>query len=101
LGTVAFGVDEIHFVSFLVKMLVCLSQLVQEVICAFGLLIDFLRFLDEALRLTLSAALLQNLGYGFVIDVLAQTIHKRRDPFLSASTRFDQLKCCMYVLRVT
>ena len=101
MGTVAFGVDEIHFVSFLVKMLVCLSQLVQEVICAFGLLVDFLRFFDEALRLTLSAALLQNLGCGFIIDVLAQTIHKRRDPFLSASNHFDQLKCCMYVLRVT
>ncbi len=101
MGTVAFGVDEIHFVSFSVKMLVCLSQLGQEVICVFGLLIDFLRFLDEALRLTLSAALLQDLGYGFVIDLLAQTTHKRRDPFLSASNHFDQLKCCTYVFRVT
>ena len=101
MGTVAFGVDEIHFVSFLVKMLVCLFQLVQEVICAFGFLVDFLRFFDEALRLTLSAALFQNLGYRFVIDVPAQTIHERRDPFVSAFTHFDQLKCCMYVLRAS
>jgi hypothetical protein len=72
-------------------MLVCLSQLVQELICVFGLFIDFLRFLDEALRLTLSTTLLQNLGCGFVIDVLAQTIHKRRDPFFSASNHFNQL----------
>jgi hypothetical protein len=82
-------------------MLVCLSQLVQEVICVFGLLVDFLRFLDEALRLTLSAALLQNLGHGFFIDVLAQTIHESRDPLLSASAHFDQLECWMYILRVT